>query len=108
MGGALKLSVTDPQSAWGRAGLATGDTVLAVNDSTVGAPADFQRAIAMLAIGDSVTIRIRRGASPYTARLIVGGYDRVHVRLEPLLHPSAEQLRARARWMRGGEVGPGH
>jgi predicted metalloprotease with PDZ domain len=101
VGGALKLFVTDPASVWGKAGLATGDTVLAVNDSAVSSPADFQRAISALSVGDSVTIRYRRGASPRDARVVVSGYSRVHARLEPLPNPTAAQLRARERWMRG-------
>lgn len=105
VGGALKLSVTDPSSVWGRAGLATGDTVLAVNDSSVRTPADFQRVIAALGVGDSVAIRIQRGDAPRTVRVGVGGYDRVRVRLDPLPHPSAVQLHARARWMHGSEAG---
>jgi predicted metalloprotease with PDZ domain len=104
VGGALKLAVTDPASAWGRAGLATGDTVLAVNDSIVRSPADFQRAIATLEMGDTVTVRVRRGAVPRTVRVIISGYDRVRARLEPMPHPSAEQLRARERWMHGSNA----
>jgi predicted metalloprotease with PDZ domain len=103
VGGALKLSVTDPTSVWGRAGLATGDTVLAVDDSTVRSPAEFQRVITSLRVGDSVAIRIRRGSAPRTVRVVVGGYDRLKVRLEPLPRLSAKQLRARRRWMHGAE-----
>jgi predicted metalloprotease with PDZ domain len=90
---------------WGRAGLATGDTVLAVNDADLRSPSDFQRAIARLTVGESVTVRYRRGAALRTARIVVGGYDRVRVRLEPLPNPSAEQLRARDRWLHG-DAGP--
>ena len=103
VGGALKLSVTDPTSVWGRAGLATGDTVVAVNDSTVRSPAEFQRVIGSLRVGDSVAIRIQRGSAPHTVKVAVVGYDRVKVRLDPLPQPSARQLRARRRWMHGAE-----
>lgn len=103
VGGALKLSVADPTSVWGRAGLASGDTVLAVNDSIVRTPTDFQRIVSSLRRGDSVAITVRRGAAPRTMRVVIGGYDRLRVRLEPLPEPSAAQLRARRRWMRGSE-----
>ena len=100
MGSPLKLSIGDPTSAWGRAGLVTGDTLLSVNGATVANAAALRALLAPLAIGDSVTVRIRRGGErSFVAHL--AGYERVHVRLEELASPTQEQQRARERWMHG-------
>jgi predicted metalloprotease with PDZ domain len=100
MGGPLKLSVGDPTSAWGRAGLATGDTVLAVNGIEVSSPAAFRAALARITIGDSVAVLVRRGAER-TVTVPITGYDRVRVRLEELPELTDAQRRARDRWMHG-------
>jgi len=106
MGGPLKLSVSNPQSAWGRAGLLTGDTLVAVNGSPVGTAADFRAMLAPLAIGDSVTVVVRRGGER-TMTVRITGYDRLRARLEGLPSLTDAQRRARDRWMHG-DVVPAH
>lgn len=100
VGGPLKLFIPDPTSAWGRAGLASGDTVLAVNGEPIASPAAFRSAIGRLAIGDSVTFRVRRGDErSYVVH--VTGYERTRVQLEALPTLTVEQQRARERWLHG-------
>lgn len=103
MGGPLKLSIGDPTSAWGRAGLITGDTLVSVNGAPVASAAALRALLAPLAIGDSVTVRIRRGSERSFAAHLTG-YARVRVRLEELPSPTAAQQRARERWMHGDPV----
>lgn len=100
MGGPLKLSVSDPTSAWGRAGLATGDTLLAVNGVPIVSPAAFRASVATLTIGDSATVLVRRG-SERTFVVHLTGYDRVRARLDELPAPTPAQQRARDRWLHG-------
>ncbi|MFL5562381.1 MAG: PDZ domain-containing protein [Gemmatimonadaceae bacterium] len=99
-GGPLKLSVGDPTSAWGQAGLATGDTVLSVNGTAVTSSAAFRSLLARLAIGDTATVVVRRGGER-TLSVPITGYDRVRVRLEELPTLTDAQRRARERWMHG-------
>lgn len=104
VGAPLRLSISDPTSAWGHAGLATGDTVLAIDDAPVATPAAFRASLARLAIGDSVTVRIRRGTErSYVVH--IQGYERVRVRLEDVPTPTPAQRRARETWMRGDPGG---
>ena len=100
MGGALKLSIGDPTSSWGRAGLITGDTLLAVNDTPVASLAALRAMVVPLTIGDSLTVRVRRGGErSFVVHL--AGYDRVRVHLEDLPSLTPAQQRARDRWMHG-------
>ena len=100
MGGALKLSINDPTSSWGRAGLITGDTLLAVNETPVASLAALRAILVPLVIGDSLTVRVRRGGErSFVVRL--AGYDRVRVRLEDLPSLTPAQQRARERWLHG-------
>ncbi|HET9003806.1 MAG TPA: hypothetical protein VFN39_07360, partial [Gemmatimonadaceae bacterium] len=100
MGGPLKLSVSDPTSAWGKAGLTTGDTLIAVNGASVATASAFRALLAPLAMGDSLTILVRRGGERSFV-VHAGGYERTRVRLEELPSPTDAQLRARDRWMHG-------
>ena len=104
MGGALKLSIGDPTSAWGRAGLATGDTVVSVNGALVVDQAAFRATLAALVIGDSAMVRVRRGGERSVV-VHVTGYDRVTVRLEDMASPTLAQRHARDRWMHGSATG---
>jgi len=100
MGGALKLSVSDPTSAWGRAGLISGDTLLAVNETPITSAAALRTLLAPLAIGDSVEVRVRRGGER-SFLVHITGYGRLRARLEELPSPTPAQERARERWMHG-------
>jgi serine protease Do len=64
----------DPESAWGRSGLQSGDTVVAVNGASVKDFRSFGRAIGTAAIGDTVTISVLRNGTPTGIRVPVGGY----------------------------------
>jgi predicted metalloprotease with PDZ domain len=99
-GGPLKLAIGDPTSAWGRAGLATGDTVLFVNGMPVANAAAFRSFLARLTVGDTVTVVVKRG-SERTMTVPITGYERVRVRLEELPSPTDAQRRARDRWLHG-------
>ena len=105
MGGALKLAVSNPQSAWGRAGLLTGDTLVAMDGSPVGTAADFRTMVAALAIGDSAIVVVRRGGERRMT-VHIAGYDRLRARLEELASPTDAQRRARDRWMHGDPLSP--
>ena len=100
VGGALKLSISDPTSAWGRSGLASGDTVLSLNGAPVTSQSAFREMLAHLTIGDSATVVVRRGAE---RRFVVhiAGYEGLRARLEDLPTLTPAQQRARLRWMRG-------
>lgn len=104
VGGPLKLSISDPTSAWGHAGLATGDTVLAVDGAPVTNQGAFRTTLASLAIGDSATVRVRRGGERNFV-VYVTGYERVSVRLEDLASLTPSQHRTRERWMHGTAPG---
>jgi predicted metalloprotease with PDZ domain len=104
VGGALKLSVADPTSAWGRAGLATGDTVVAMNGDPVASQAAFRAMVTRLAVGDSATVLVRRGIDR-TFVVHVTSYDRVRVRLDDLPSLTPAQRRARTRWLHGPVAG---
>jgi predicted metalloprotease with PDZ domain len=95
------LRITRPDGAWGRAGLHTGDRIVALQGSH---PRDWPAVRAVLTglhLGDTVVVDVLRDGRPVRANLIVSGYDRPVVRLEEIAGATERQRDLRDRWRRG-------
>ena len=97
----LRLRVSDPSSVWGLAGLHTGDHLVSVNGAAVRSWPELRAFITGFAIGDSATIVVQRPEGRVTTRVIMRGYDRPVVRIEPVAEASERQRRLRALWLQG-------
>ena len=98
---ALHLLVTNPTTVWGRAGLHTGDRLLAVNGVAVTTPADFRTFLGRLRIGDTARIDVRQSSGKKSVMVAVTGFDRPVVRVVADAGASARQQRLRNEWMVG-------
>jgi predicted metalloprotease with PDZ domain len=94
-----RFVITDPRSAWARAGLHTGDRIVAFNGTAVDGRRAALNAIRTLHTGDRVHVDFLRGDTPMSADVRVGGYERTRVAIEDLPTVTAAQRAARARWM---------
>jgi predicted metalloprotease with PDZ domain len=101
----FQLILTDPRSCWGRAGLHTGDAVVAVNGQVIGERASFYATIRALHPGDTVTLRLRAsGAAAGSFRTVVvpvSGYQQPHAELLPVDDAVAEALARFREWAAG-------
>ena len=97
----LRLLLSTPTSVWGKAGLHTGDRLLAVNGTSMATPMDFRNFLERVAVGDTVRVDLARSSARKTVTVVVTGYDRADARI--LLDPQAteRQRRLRERWMSG-------
>jgi predicted metalloprotease with PDZ domain len=93
------LLIGNPATVWGRAGLHTGDRLVAVNGAPVTTVADFRSALGRLRIGDTVRVEVARPAGASIVSVIVTGYDRPMVRIEELPDATERQRRLRAQWL---------
>lgn len=98
---ALRLLISNPASAWGRAGLHTGDRLVTVNGAPLAAMPDFRRVFGSLRIGDTVRVEVARAGGAFRATVVAAGYDRPTVRLEELPGATARQRSLRDRWLAG-------
>jgi predicted metalloprotease with PDZ domain len=103
-----RLRMFERTSAWARAGLHTGDTVLAVNSSAIASVADLRAAVLRLRIGDTVRVTIADGRAaagrPYMARVVafvLPALIRPEVTVEEIPDATGRQRRLREAWVDG-------
>ncbi len=97
----LRLVISDPGSAWGRAGLHTNDVLLAMNGQPVKDGPAFRAGLGRLVLGDSASLRVRHDGTERLVSVPVVGYDHPVVRLEPIPGAGEAQQRLRRQWESG-------
>jgi len=95
----VALLINNPASAWGRAGLHTGDRLVSVRGRAIATPRDIRTALDGVRIGDTVVVEVRRPNGPYRATVPVTGFTYPRVRLEALPGATAAQRQRRDRWI---------
>jgi predicted metalloprotease with PDZ domain len=99
---ALSLLITDPQSAWGRAGLHSKDRVVSVNGESPKTWTELRPILGRARIGDTLRFLVQTpGAASRSATVVVTGYDRPFVRIEALGVLTEQQRRLRDAWVNG-------
>ena len=80
---------------WAKAGLHTGDELVAFNGAPIDSFSDFRRAFRTIKLGDVVPVWIIRGGAPTAINVRVTGYDRVRVRIveDPAATPTQREWR---------------
>lgn len=95
----VALLINDPTSAWGRAGLHTGDRVISINGKRISIPRDVRGAIARARIGDTVVVLVQRPNGPFRATVVVTGFTYPRVRLVERPDATPVQRQRRERWI---------
>jgi len=96
-GGPPRLALTNPESAWGRAGLHTGDRVLAISGEAMPTPTAVRVALRKSRSGDTLRLDIERASERRTATVVMTPFDTpvVELRDVPVVTPTQRALRAR-------------
>jgi predicted metalloprotease with PDZ domain len=104
-GGRMRIMMEDPSSAWGKAGLHTGDVLVAFNGAPIDSFPDFRRAFRTVKLNDSVPVSIIRGGTPAIVNVRVTSYDRVRVRITDTPDATAAQRERRRLWLSASPTG---
>lgn len=101
----LVVVIHDPSTAWARAGLRTGDTLVAINGIAIASFAQLQSVLAAIRLdGDSAaiaTVDLTRDGRPVHLQARVTGYRTPRVRFVDARAVTAEQRWARRAWLAG-------
>ena len=100
-GGPPRLGITNPASAWGKAGLHTGDRVRAVNGEPTKTADAVRLAFRRLRAGDTVRVDVEQAGRARTAVVVMAPFDRPVVELRELPAATPAQRALRARWESG-------
>jgi predicted metalloprotease with PDZ domain len=96
-----RLAISDPASAWGRAGLHTGDRVLAMNGHPTTAVQAVFASLRQLRSGDTIHVDVERGGARRSVTVVMTPFDRPFVQLRDVTTPTAAQRTLRAQWESG-------
>jgi len=80
--GTLRLVISNPASIWGRAGLHSRDRLVTMDGSPVNTWPELRGRLQRLRIGDIVQIAVQRPGGPYTATVVIAGFQRPSARIE--------------------------
>ena len=97
----IRLLVSNPSSVWGRAGLHSGDQLVAVNDAPVLTWLEFRTLVGRLRIADTVHVDVARPTGRFRATVLITGFDRPFVRIQEDPQATPAQYTLRAKWLAG-------
>jgi predicted metalloprotease with PDZ domain len=105
VGGRMRVMMEDPSSVWGKAGLHTGDVLVAFNGAPIDSFPDFRRAFRTVKLNDLVPVSIIRSGTPAIVNVRVTSYDRVRVRITEAPDATAAQRERRRLWLSASPTG---
>ena len=100
-GTGVRLAISDPSSAWGKAGLHTGDRLRAMNGTPIGTRDATLGVLRQLRSGDTVHVEVERSGVRRSATVVLAPFDRPFVQLREVSSPTPAQRALRARWETG-------
>jgi len=100
-GAGPRLSISDPASAWGRAGLHSGDRIRALNGAVTSSADSIMRVMRGLRSGDTLRVEVERRGSRRTVTVVMTPFDRPVVRLVDVAGATPAQRALRERWESG-------
>ena len=97
----MRVWIHDPASIWARAGLHTGQDLVAFNNAAIDSFPDFRRAFRTIRLGQAVPVDIVEAGAPKRVTVTVTGYSRVRARVVPIPDATAAQQERRRLWEQG-------
>ena len=99
--GSVRIAVSNPASIWGAAGLHSGDRLLRMNGAPVATWPELRARLQRLRLGDTVQVVVQRPAGPFTATVVVAGFERPTVTIVPAPSAGAGARRLGEAWLSG-------
>jgi predicted metalloprotease with PDZ domain len=97
----VRLVVTNPATAWARAGLESGDEMLALNGLQLTGRAQLYTLLRQLRLGDTALVDVRRNGARLRISVPVISYVVPRVRFTEAPTVTGDEIARRRRWMDG-------
>lgn len=97
-GGPPRIAITNPEGAWGRAGLHTGDRIFAMNGQPITTPDSIRAIFRRLRSGDTVKVDAEHAGARRAVNVIMAPFERPFVTISELPNATRAQRSLRARW----------
>jgi predicted metalloprotease with PDZ domain len=94
----LRIRISHPGNAWGRAGLRTGDKIVSLNGATPRSWPEFRRVMVGLRVGDSLRFEVDRGGERRVVNVRVAQLVTPVVRITSIEGAPDASRRLRASW----------
>jgi predicted metalloprotease with PDZ domain len=95
----LTLRIMTPASVWGRAGIHTGDKLVAVDQRAIQNAQEFRAWIQQLQVGAKAEIEVLRKAERKRITVVVESYERPGVKISEIAGTTPEQVKLRDQWL---------
>ena len=99
--GHMRVWIQDPSSAWARAGLHTGQDLVAFNGIQIDSFPDWRRAYRTVKLGDTVPVDVIDRGKARRIAVTVPGFTRPRVTITDAVAASAAEMARRSEWDAG-------
>ena len=94
----LRVVISDPASAWGKAGLHSRDRLVTIDGAPVATWPELRTRLQRTRLGDTVRVEVQRSTGPFVATVVVTQIERPTVHVTPIANVSAAQRRVAQAW----------
>ena len=95
----VHLVSSQPDGAWGRAGLHTGDQIASINGTPIRSWPDFRTLVRAAKVNDTLHVEVVRPRGNVITNVVLTGFDRPVVRILEIPGATPKQLALRQRWL---------
>jgi predicted metalloprotease with PDZ domain len=97
----LRIGISNPNSCWAKAGLHTGNIITAINGRPIHTRQDFQTAMRIVHIGDTVIARTKKETGTISVPVCISGYTTPVITLTEDPAATSKQRRLLQQWKDG-------
>ncbi len=94
-----RIGITNPNSAWGKAGLHTGDIIKAVNGTVIKTAADFRPLIREASMGDTIIIEVQRNQARKKIYVLITSYQQPVIHINEMPNRTEQQKDFYEEWL---------
>jgi predicted metalloprotease with PDZ domain len=97
----LRIGLSNPAAAWGRAGLHTGDIIRSVNGNAIANQADFRQVLRNSKVGDTMVVEVERQSGIKKINVLITGFQQPVVHITQMTTLTEKQKRLYGQWVNG-------